>query len=159
MHFVGKEEYTGRAFADQDRGPIWDLLLPAHTAVCPAAPDQAATFPPAAGRSAPAVAAAAAAAFPASPQQSGCCQAVCWKTGAASCAHCFRNSQGTAISAILQINKFESYEIATPLAQKLERHTRILGLCKMKSIRHTISELPNQQNAAIKLDMMPIDLL
>lgn len=121
MHFVGKEEYTGGAFAEQGRGPIWDLLLPARTAVCLAAPDQAATSPPAAGRSAPAAAAAAAAAFPASPQRSECCRAVYWKMGAASCAHCFHNSQGTAISAILQINKFESYEIATLLAQKLER--------------------------------------
>lgn len=105
-HSVGKEERTGGAFAEQGR-PIWDLLLPARTAACPAAPDPAAASPPAAGRSAPAAAAAAAAAFPASPRRSECCRGACWKTGAAFYAHCFRNSQGTATSAILQMNEFK----------------------------------------------------
>lgn len=149
---MGEEEHTG----GHSLGPrCWarpqarqDVPLPAHTAVVPDAPDRAAASPPAAGRWAPAAAAAAAGAVPASPQRSACCRGACWRMGAASCGRCFHNSPGTAISAVLQRNNFESYQIQQHYQQRNEKvNARVLGLEKMKkahiiqSLNHLISKM------------------
>lgn len=155
MHFMGEEEHTGgtpsRTTLLNKAGGHRDLPLPAHRAVCPAALDQAAASPPADGHWAPAAAAAAAAAFPASPQRSECCRGACWKTGAASCGRCFHNNQGTAISAVLQRDNFESYKMATLLAQRLESQCQgSWSEWEGESTCQPISEPLNQQNVVIK---------